>query len=301
MKLIFNLRCLLYGHILNPLWYSKAKRRKLRGQIIAAEVEKYLCKILPDLDFTYHQPVAPHTSERIFSIWFQGVDQAPDLVKSCWESMRQQTGLEVVVLDDTTLWDWITLPDYIMDQWKQGKIRPAHFSDICRVELLWKYGGYWMDATCFIPHPLPQYVAESPFFIYMAGQKGAGWYAFVQNCFIHSSAGNPLIGAWCQAMHEYWRIEEKAIDYFINQMLFHHAIIHCPQAARLFGQMPKVVQEPTHTVWFEGYADKPFDREEFQRQTSSVAFQKTAYRSSCASNPVPGSYADYIVNWFRNR
>ena len=290
---------LIFAHVLNPVWHSREVRRHRREEVLAQAMASYLRRSLKGEDLRHTAPVAPAgTAERIFSIWFQGEEKAPELVKSCWASMRRNTGLELVILDEHTLWDWITLPDYIMRKWKAGKICAANFSDICRAELLWKYGGYWMDATCFVPHAIPAEVSGSDFFIYMAGESVVGWYAFIQSCFIHARPGHPIVGAWCRAMHAYWRREDKAEDYFINLMLFRHAVTCHDEARCLFEQMPKVCQDATHAIWF-GLHNQPYVEAQFEQLTSAVAFQKTTYRSPWATNPVPGSNADYIVGWHK--
>ena len=244
------------------------------------------------------QPVPGDSGkERIFSIWLQGEQSAPDIVKACWRSVRANSSRELVVLDSGSLGDWIELPPHVTDKWRRGLIKPAHFTDICRVALLYRYGGYWMDATDFLPAELPEWIDERDFFVYMSGERLRGWYAYIQNCFIRARKGNYLLALWLNAMLVYWSHEDSAIDYFVHQLLFRKAVGSDPRAAELFAAMPKIVQDPTHELWF-GNASKPFDPELFRSLTAAAAFQKTEYRSSDAVSPRPGSFADAMMKMY---
>ena len=244
------------------------------------------------------QPVSGDScKERIFSIWLQGERSAPDIVKACWRSIRANSSRGLVVLDSGSLGDWIELPPHVTDKWRRGLIKPAHFTDICRVALLYRYGGYWMDATDFLPAELPEWIDDRDFFVYMSGERLRGWYAYIQNCFIRARRGNYLLALWLNAMLVYWSHEDSAIDYFVHQLLFRKAVESDPRAAGLFAAMPKLVQDPTHELWF-GNASKPFDPELFRSLTAAAAFQKTEYRSSDAVSPRPGSFADAMMKMY---
>ena len=44
------------------------------------------------------------------------------------------------------------------------------------------------------------------------------------------------------------------------------------------------------------YRDLPFDKDTFDAVTSRAMFQKTAYRYESARHPLPGSFADEMIN-----
>lgn len=319
----------LRGHVLNWPWRSRLERRRARGAATRDAVCAYLDRYVPEFLGMPYTPAAdagqtaPYGSgqpvpdspgqtapgnpiqpvsgdsckERIFSIWLQGEQSAPDIVKACWRSIRANSSRELVVLDSGSLGDWIELPPHVTDKWRRGLIKPAHFTDICRVALLYRYGGYWMDATDFLPAELPEWIDDRDFFVYMSGERLRGWYAYIQNCFIRARRGNYLLALWLNAMLVYWSHEDSAIDYFVHQLLFMKAVESDLRAAELFAAMPKIVQDPTHELWF-GNASKPFDPELFRSLTAAAAFQKTEYRSSDAVSPRPGSFADAMMKMY---
>ncbi len=319
----------LRGHVLNWPWRSRLERRRARGAATRDAVCAYLDRYVPEFLGMPYTPAAdagqtaPYGSgqpvpdspgqtapgnpiqpvsgdsckERIFSIWLQGELSAPDIVKACWRSIRANSSRELVVLDSGSLGDWIELPPHVTDKWRRGLIKPAHFTDICRVALLYRYGGYWMDATDFLPAELPEWIDDRDFFVYMSGERLRGWYAYIQNCFIRARRGNYLLALWLNAMLVYWSHEDSAIDYFVHQLLFMKAVESDPRAAELFAAMPKLVQDPTHELWF-GNASKPFDPELFRSLTAAAAFQKTEYKSADAVSPRPGSFADAMMKMY---
>ncbi|MDR3208424.1 MAG: capsular polysaccharide synthesis protein [Rickettsiales bacterium] len=77
------------------------------------------------------------------SFWLQGEENAPPLVRACLRSIRGNCRRQLILLDENTLSDYIELPGFVWDKYKGGDMRPAHFADIARVELLHNYGGFY--------------------------------------------------------------------------------------------------------------------------------------------------------------
>jgi len=294
----YKLRIIIKGHILNPIWKTRGERRRIRGEATRRAVDSHLDSYLDFIRRLRPEGEATESGkseERIFSIWLQGEESAPPIVKACWNSIRTNCTQELVVLDATDIDSWIELPEHIKRKWETGKFRPAHFADICRLALLVKYGGLWADATDFIPHPLPRRLWDADFFVYMSGNVQTGWYAFIQNCFIRSKRGNFLASAWLELIYEYWRREDSAADYFIHQMLFRKLVENNETAAELFRVMPKINQDATHTVWFQ-YGKCPYDKKMWDALTSAAMFQKTEYKSGMSKTPEAGSFAEHMLH-----
>ncbi len=285
---------IIFGFILNPHWCSKEKRAKHRQSILEKSSILYLMSYARYVrSISVIKPPEKECKERAFSIWFQGEKEAPPLIRACFASMRKHLQMELIVLDDKTIFDWISLPDFIMKKWKKGEIGAAHFSDICRIELLYRYGGVWMDATDYITADIPKEIMECDFFMYMTGNVGYS-YSFIQNCFIRATQGNPLLGIWRDAIHNYWRHMYKSIDYFVHHLMF-RLIVHENQEAKLlFDKMPKLNQDDTHTLWYK-YKDTAFDEEIFSDLKQKSFLHKTSFKDTSATNPVENSFAAHII------
>lgn len=297
-RLLYIARVALSGHVCNWFWRPRMERRRVRGRVIREAAMDYLkpyasaVRALPEKAPDHAEP------RRIFTLWLQGQEQAPPLVKACLDSIRRHSDAELVVLDGRTVFDWIDLPEGIVRKWKEGKMRAAHFADICRVELLYRYGGVWMDATCYLDAPLPEWLWEADFFVYQGGENVSGAYGGIQNCFIRAAKDACLLQVWRTAILTYWEHEDSAVDYFVHQLLFSMAVAVNPHAAALYAKMPSLVQDPTHVLWHD-YADKPYDEELLHTICAGALFQKTNYKSASVTNPVPGSFADHILAPYR--
>lgn len=262
--------------------------------MISQVVPRYFKRYLPAAAAVKERKVVKDDkNEKIFTIWLQGEENAPELVKACFRSVRKNCKQELIVLDEKTLFDYITLPEVIMEKRRKGMIKNAHFADICRVELLYNYGGFWLDSTGFATAPIPDWIVKEDFFVYMAGQKVGSPYSFMQNCFIRSRKGAYLLDAWRAMILDYWMHENHNFDYFMHQLLFKTLVLNDERAKKYFAEMPHVDQDPTHMLWWS-YKDKPFDQEIFDKVTSGSFFQKLTYRGS--NNPVPGSFVDVMIN-----
>ncbi|MDE7350210.1 MAG: capsular polysaccharide synthesis protein, partial [Muribaculaceae bacterium] len=289
-------------HILNPLWHSHDVRRKRRRDAIVEANMWYLRQydaIVKNIKAKSLYPLSECDTdqEHVFSLWLQGEQQAPPIVKACFESMRVHINLPLVVLDEKTIFDWISLPDHIMDKWRKGRITRTHFSDICRVELLYEHGGIWADATDFFTSPIPSYVTDEDFFVFMAGSniRLGGTHAFVQSCFMRMRKGNPLLGMWRELLFKYWEKENQLLDYFTLHFLFRYLVENNEEAAKLFSSMPKINQDPTHVLFCE-YKDAPYSPQLYEEITGKTFFQKTTYKDKSAQHPKSGSIAEYIIS-----
>lgn len=297
-KFVRKTNFIIHGHILNPLWHTRDQRRKKRTDVTVSTVMTYLQLYKPSIvKYSPEQQKESDEPERVFTIWLQGEENAPEIVKACFRSMRHHLKLELVVLDEETIFDWITLPEHVVEKWNKGLITRAHFSDICRVELLYEHGGIWADATDFFTAPIPSYVMDEDFFLFMAGDdiKMGCSYAYIQSCFIRGKKGNPLLAMWREFLFLYWKNENTLLDYFTMHLLFLFLVKNNEMAAELFSKMPKIDHDPTHVLFF-GYKDAPYSSKLFNEMTRDAFFQKTTYRDSSTKNPRPGSVLEYMIN-----
>lgn len=290
-----KLEVTIRGHVLNPLWLSRERRREIRGQASHRAVISYLSKyssFAKELSFT--EDGSGDDVRNVFTLWLQGKDRAPDLVRACWRSMEDHCGEHLHILDGNTVLEMTDLPGFVVDKWRSGRMRPAHFADICRLDLICRHGGLWLDSTDFIPAPLPEWLWQEPFFIYMSGSGMHGSYSFVQNCFIRARKNTPLAAGWLALVLEHWRREDSLPDYFTHQMLFEEMILSNPAAAEAFERMPKIAQNPTHLLWY-GHATDKFNKTEFDAICRGTMFQKTDYKTKEAVSPPSGSIAEALI------
>lgn len=295
-KLWLNTVYVFKAHIFNPLWKDRDSRRKTRYDATYNFVMGYLQRYADEVrKFDAGEKNDAEEPERAFTIWFQGEEKAPALVKACFRSMRHHLKQELVILDEKSLFEWISLPDYIIDKWKKGAITHAAFSDICRVELLYQHGGVWLDATDFVTAPIPEFIMNEDFFVFMAGNTVRGNYAKIQSCFMRGRKRNPILSVWRKAIFLYWKKENRKINYFWMHFLLRLVVENNEVAMREFAKMPKIDQDPTHELW-GAHAGDVYDKDEFERICGGSFFQKTNFKDKRLRNVVPGSVAQHVID-----
>jgi len=87
----------------------------------------------------------------IWVCWWDGEDKMPTIVKACYDSLQKHSGLHPVqLINKYNFNDFITIPQFIIEKVNNGKISVTHFSNIVRANLLYEYGGIWLDATIMV-------------------------------------------------------------------------------------------------------------------------------------------------------
>ena len=91
----------------------------------------------------------------IWIMWFQGINNAPHIIKACIQSILiNRAKHPVIFLDKSNIKKYLELPEYILSKFEDRLFTITHFSDIVRMALLSKFGGYWIDSTYLITTPL---------------------------------------------------------------------------------------------------------------------------------------------------
>lgn len=291
------------AHLANPLWKDSLTRRVTRQLAWADYKLSLFNKYIPFIkNLKIDDKVIKESSEsgddRVFTLWNQGYRDAPLIVKKCLDNLKTRFGDKLTILDKDTVLKYIDLPEYILRKYKEKKIGQAHFSDICRIELLYKFGGYWFDATDFVTGEIPDFIKDSDFFMYISGDSFFV-HMFVQNCFIRAKKGDILLALWRELVLEYWKTEDEALDYFTVQMLFRLLVTHNKIARKEFDKMTKIPMDCTHVLWHES-GNQPFNQVKFEEMCRNAFFQKCSYKPQKKKRGVneiiPGSMADYLIN-----
>ncbi|WP_241627798.1 capsular polysaccharide synthesis protein, partial [Rosenbergiella epipactidis] len=106
----------------------------------------------------------------VWSVWLQGENEAPDLVKRCFDSIRKNHLQELKVIDLENLNQYLIINPKILDKYKSGIISNTSFSEIIRLELLSNYGGLWVDSTIFCYKPMPNLFESNLSFLTLKGK-----------------------------------------------------------------------------------------------------------------------------------
>lgn len=117
-------------------------------------VEMVCQKLLKNIDLERVEGV-DRANRVIWTAWWQGEEEAPEIVKSCIKRMRDMSSdAKVIVIDSANYMDYVSLPDFILELKDSGRMSMAHFSDILRTCILSEYGGLWIDSTIWLHRPI---------------------------------------------------------------------------------------------------------------------------------------------------
>lgn len=101
----------------------------------------------------------------IWVFWLQGKDQMPELIRMCFESKMLHSGNHpVILLDQENIQDYVSFPEVVWSEVKEGKLKVQHLADMIRVQLIRKYGGVWLDASIYCHKDIPESIFALPIY-----------------------------------------------------------------------------------------------------------------------------------------
>jgi hypothetical protein len=182
----------------------------------------------------------------IWTCWFQGRNEAPELVQKCLQSWEERNrGWDLRCLDAETISRYVDLDAHV-DLTRQV-ITAASLSDILRLLLLHEYGGVWVDATTFCNIPLDDWlpsVADTGFFAFANPAEDrplASWFLAAAPC-------NDLLAKWAARAVLYWRGRTRTKDYFWVHHQFGELCASDEQAFRAWQNVPRVSANGPHSL-----------------------------------------------------
>ena len=190
---------------------------------IRQKLERKYKKYLDEFDKKFDNSLRHVSSNKVWICWLQGIENAPLLVKSCFESVKKNLiNKEIIIVTRENYKDFVEIPDYIIEKWEKGIITNTHFTDLLRLELLIKHGGVWIDSTvlCSCPEDeIPNYFFDSELFFYQSLKPGRdGKSIYISSWYINAKTNNKILMATRMLCYIYWEKNNRMIDYF----LLHH-------------------------------------------------------------------------------
>jgi len=216
--------------------------------------------------------------KKIWFLWLQGLDNAPLLVRNCYESwVKHNPGWEVILLDESNISNYVPL--------NYNGLTIQSLSDVLRINLLAKYGGVWVDATCFCMKPLDDWLFE---------HMDTGFFAFdspspdrmISSWFLAAERYNYIGSTYCSKVNLYrnenpeiqlidvsrWRKGKTLLEklnrqiwfsklttrilkvhpYFWFHYLFEQIYLHDENFKQMWDETPKVSADIPHSLFVAG-------------------------------------------------
>jgi tetratricopeptide (TPR) repeat protein len=245
-----------------------------------------------------HVMFAKLKSKTIYSLWLQGRDAAPDLVRlnfERWTALNPDYQLKVLDRRDVDeLFEGVDLP--IWDLPIQA------LSDVVRARLLRDNGGVWVDATVFPVEPLSQWLDDA--------FTEAGFFAFerpgpdrmISSWFLAATPRHLILREWWRQIERFWskprRLMEKTpadpvasvspagstdsdqFPYFWFHYLFQYLVESHTEFAEAWSRCTKMGAGPPHRLQ-ELFANAPNPSSaEIRSAANAAPMQKLTWRVS---------------------
>ena len=284
-------RNIRYFNVINPNIIGLAERERCYRKL----KRKYKKILTIDKSITIDKN-KEEKSNKIWICWFQGIENAPELVKACYNSVvKNYNDKEIIVLTEENYKQYVDIPEYILKKWEKGYITFAHFSDILRIELLSKYGGLWLDSTIFTTKRSELVFNENiELFVFKQVDldRKNSLSVVASNWLIYANKNNNIINLTKKLLYYYW----KDYNYAINYNIFH---IFFKLATEVYKDewknVPTFNNISPHILQFELNDD--FQEIRFNEIKNMSDFHKLNWRIKSENK---NSFYNYIVDNYKN-
>lgn len=190
----------------------------------------------------------------IYILWYQGFNNAPDLVNKCVNSWKYYNpDWTIILLDESNYTKYANINKYL-DITKKN-ISLTHLSDIIRLLILKKYGGIWADATTFCNKSLDEWLQNYINEGFFAFDKP--WSNLILNTwFLYGGKNSYIIEKWLQLTIKYYKINDSAHTYFIHNYLFQDLYRENKIFKEIWDKVPKISGIGARYVFEKGFFNK---------------------------------------------
>ena len=243
--------------------------------------EKTFGDFLKTYDYNHGNQELPKSeyADCIWICWWQGMDQAPELVKVCVDSIKKNAGdHRVIILTEDNYKQYVNIPEWLEEKKNKGVISRTHFSDVLRLTLLSHYGGLWLDSTFFCTQPvLDDYFRQSLWSIkrpdYFHASVAAGYFA-------NYSLGCDINHRWIfktilDFVLEYWKNNNIMIDYLFLDYLI---VLVQKYDQNIAKEFQKIKSNNPECDELYKIMDQPYDEAVWNKMKEQTALFKLSWK-----------------------
>lgn len=214
----------------------------------------------------------PNPEIKVWSMWWQGEENADKLFRMCIDSARRHTHQPVITLDKDNYRNYFEIPEHILRKHADGKIALQHVCDLMVVSILAAEGGFFTGATVWWSQDATDELLRAPFWTCRAVSQShvnmsrSRWVGYVM-------AGRkefPLFAFARDCLHEYWQNCDKAVDYLMLDYIFDLAYQNIPCVRAAIDALPE--QNNMLRNELINHLSDPYDPEQFKRYTEGDTF-----------------------------
>lgn len=192
----------------------------------------------------------------IWIYWNTGIENAPEIVKRCYESVVRYSEQEVILLSEGNISNYIGFPKYIEEKKNAGMIPMAGYTDLMRFALLEHFGGTWIDATVLLTGPIPRPILSSGFFAFRNALGLLDNPVLFPAWLIHSEKSHPLITQIRNVAFAYWTKEKHVIEYLLPNLIITEVIHRNPMEEKKIPYMDSEYSERLIRMIADDYVEE---------------------------------------------
>lgn len=297
--------------VISKVTKNRGPIAKYAYQMQADSVNRYLTDRFQDQILAWRQasetaiPFSRNVSVPVWTCWLQGEDKAPEMVQKILAIQKNfLKEYDFHVVDWGNISEYIHIPGFVMDKFHAGVISPAALTDIIRCELLFNYGGIWLDSTILLTRSVPENVFTFPFY-YAKGIDTSNVYAALapetgvwESSFLCAQKKACLYKFALDCLYQYWYQENEGIIYYF---LIHQIMLMAFKQVPLFEFENK--QIPNNNISYAllgdclrlGYdfTSGPFDRNTY---VYKLSYKESLYNKKSMNQLLDWSLSQSLLN-----
>ena len=249
------------------------------------EIKRYIKLNFDSVLNKYKDAVYPESqsfdNRKIWVCWLQGEANMPDIVRTCYNSVKANAdGREVVLITNENVEKYISIPKFIKDKVNNGKMSRTHLADYIRISLLKNYGGLWIDATVLVTDKinidckLPFFsIKQMPDSIHFVSQYR--WAVWILGC--SPQIGKILFDCLENLFKAYLNKHSLFIDFFLFDYFLAVMYDEIPLVKQLVDNCP---YNNPNAYDLGGLLNKEFNEDAFVQLKENNTFHKLSWKQS---------------------
>ena len=260
------------------------------------KLSKRYGEALKKFDQQFDPNLSNKSSDKVWICWFQGIENAPQLVRKCYQSVKKNLSQkEILLITSDNLEKYVQFPDYIMEKWKSGIITHTHLTDLLRLELLIRYGGIWLDATVLCTEEeekIPKYFFDSDLFFYQCLKPGRDGHShYISSWLMSAKTNNKILTATRALLYEYWKNNKSMDDYYLLHDFLSIVLDYYQEDwAKIYPR-----DNATPHILLLRLFDR-YDEELWQAIKAQTAFHKLSYKLDERDVVKKNTFYDVLIN-----
>lgn len=274
-------------------WGDNLNRNERQHRLVLG----YLRKCFPEIMTEIRETPVHYESEpvkKIWVFWWQGLQNAPEVVKKCREILKRENSdkYEVIEVNKENFNQYCTIPPYILKLLDTGKITVTQFSDMLRACLLYENGGIWIDSTVLSLHSVDEQITQYSFFTIHLDCPDDGTVAKfkISGFLLACKKGNTYMKLLRDFMFAYWKKQKFLINYLLIDYYMVLIAHENKEYDRLLNSVP--LSNP-HVHTLREHINDEYNIQEWENVTKDTIFFKLSYKIKLLQTTPNGNFTNY--------